>query len=181
MRVKGAREYDPNYHPKRLLELMEQGKLNIHIIASFKITEKTFYQWLKEHPEFKEAYDIGLPMVHSAWLQKGEEYMESDRDKPFRYWCKVMDVKFNYAKEAGTAGGTTNKTTNVYIDNMNVLQSKNKDELLELITKKLSHNDSIPAEYRLLEQDNQENNQDIIQESIDESGQSEQSKEQPLE
>lgn len=139
--------YDPEFHPKEVIRRMELGELDIQIIAAFGISKKTFYLWLKNHPEFKEAYDIGIVQCEAAWDRKGVEYMEGDRDKPFRYWIAIKNNKFGWADGKKEQ---INKTTNVYIDNMNVLQTKNKDELLDLISKKLSHNDSIPQEYRML-------------------------------
>ncbi len=160
MAVQRLREYNPAYHPEELLKRMEAGKLNIEIIAEFDISEKTFYKWIKDHEEFKEAYERGLPKAHAAWIQKGQHYMEAEKDKPFRYWIGIMNNKFGWAQDAKAGAQQTGGTTNIYIDKMNVLQSKNKDELLDIIAQKLNANKAIPAEFKMLVQDKdqEENN-----------------------
>lgn len=120
--------YDKEYHPKDVVARMSKGHLDCQIYAAWGISKKTFYKWQHEHPEFKEAYEIGLPKCEAKWLEKGIDYMENDKDKPFRYWIAVQNNKFGWSQDRKEM---TNQTTNIHVNQLNVLQNKSQAELDE--------------------------------------------------
>lgn len=48
-------EYDPKYHPKKGRAMAFHGLNNRAIMAIWEISEQTFYEWMKKHPELSEA------------------------------------------------------------------------------------------------------------------------------
>lgn len=126
-------KYDPEFHPKDLLERMAKGELNIEIIAAWDICEKAFYNWLDKYPEFKEAYEIGVPKKKVVWYKKGDQYLNDDAGyKHYRAIMRNIDPEYDRQDKEG--GGTTN----INIGNMNVLAYKGKSdtELLDIIKQK---------------------------------------------
>lgn len=124
-----------------LQELMAKGYFNTWIAAEWKIDEDTFYEWRNVHPEFQAAYNIGMARRTVWWERKGMELMEAGSNKSFNYWIAFMNMHHNYKPTEGRNGGTT-----VNIKNMNVLQTKSKQDLLEIINTKLKALDMLPTD-----------------------------------
>lgn len=129
--------YNPAYCDD-LLKYMAKGYSNLEVIAKIGIAEKTFYEWIKSEPDFKEAYDIGDPVRFSFLMQKADQlFLEGGNDKGYKHWLKKVSYMYkNYAPESVMPSGTTN---NIQISNMNVLQSisNDKGKLLDYINAKL--------------------------------------------
>ncbi len=123
--------YDPDFHPCDLADRMARGELNCEIEAAWGISRMTFSRWVKEHPDFDDAYQIGKSSWEAAWVAKGKEYMEGNKDKPFRYWIAVLNNKGGWSSERKE--GTTN-ITNVQV---NMLDNKNHNELLQFVQNKI--------------------------------------------
>jgi transposase-like protein len=51
--------YKPEFHPKLVLELAEQGKTNEEIAESLGISTPTLWVWAKKYPEFLSALKEG--------------------------------------------------------------------------------------------------------------------------
>lgn len=156
-RPKGTGKYkdgevlEPEYvqsHPEQLLVLMGEGKLDCQIYAHFKICKDTYYQWINEHPEFRKAHDIGLPQCEAWWIQWGMRGMQGQiKGFNFNSWIAFMNNKFKWAKNA-LQDGPTGNTTNISINNMNVLNQKPKEDLISFIeTMALKHKDIIDLEF----------------------------------
>lgn len=58
---------------KRVVECLSEGGFNVTFCASIKISEDTFYEWVKVHPEFSEAVKVGSAMRKALFLKKVEE------------------------------------------------------------------------------------------------------------
>lgn len=128
-------KYDFEFHPVDLFEKMSRGDCDVHIYAAWGISEETFYKWMREYPELKEAHDKGLPAWEKAWLNKGIKFMEEGNDKAYRYWNRILGVKGGEKYKENK--NTPTNITNVSVNNMNVLQGKSEAELLEILTTKL--------------------------------------------
>jgi hypothetical protein len=126
------RQYEIS-HPEQLIEYYRLGYLDCQIYAAFGICKDTFYTWLNEHAKFKKAHDVGMPICEAHWIDQGIKQMKGEvRGSNFNYWIALMNNKFKWAK--GTYGDNqTNITTNVAIQNMNVLQQKGKLDLIDYI------------------------------------------------
>lgn len=128
-------KYNPEHHPQELIKLMSRGYTNSQIFGDWEISKETFYCWIREHPEFKAAYEVGLPLCEAWWEKKGMEFMEDSNNKAFNYWVAFMNNKFGWSKGAGQVDNQPNQTIN--IGNINVLQSQSHDQLLEHVMDKL--------------------------------------------
>lgn len=147
------RTYKPEYCDK-MFSLLKEGALDCEISAELGVSRDTFYRWLNEYPEFKSAHDIGLEHCE-AWWTKGarQRYLAGD-DKGFKYFISIMNNKFKWEKGTKSEGVTTNIT----IGNMNVLQQKSRDGLLEYINNTINkHKDVIDVE--LIENNNEESSE----------------------
>lgn len=131
---RGTPKYRPDFHPNDLVERMARGELNTQVFAAWEISSKTFYKWLQEHEELKEAYDAGLVKCEAEWIRKGVERFDQKIDKGFKYYDLIMNSKFNYKNQANI---TNNNTINVQGD-LNVLKGRSTAELEELLQDKLA-------------------------------------------
>jgi len=52
-------KYDEVETPIQLVQLMEEGFTNSMLYRELKISKSTFFQWMHDHPEFKQAYEYG--------------------------------------------------------------------------------------------------------------------------
>lgn len=118
--------------PTELIRMMAQGMLDCEIYAEWSISKETFYVWLREKPEFKEAYDIGLPKCEAWWTAYGRQAMIDGNDKGFKHWIAVMNNKHKWAGDRSNA-----PTNNIQIGNINVLNNKSDQELIEFIQSKM--------------------------------------------
>jgi len=115
-------------HPAQLLELMSLGMLDCEIYAEMNIKKATFYLWRQEHDDFKEAFELGLSRCEAFYVKKIKECWINGDDKGIRYCELIMKNKFGWGKEENK--GTTN---HINIGNMNVIQQKNTQELIDII------------------------------------------------
>lgn len=150
--------YDPDFHPADLIEIMKQGKFNVHVWTKWDIDQSTFYRWRKEHPELEEAYQKGLAYCEVHWIDNVFQPMirgELEGRHSFNAAMAMANAKFGYRKNEGESVGST---TNININNMNVLGNKSSEELLEHLQenmKFLKENNIIDSEYKVLANDQQ--------------------------
>jgi transposase-like protein len=128
--VKGRpSKYKPEYAEK-LLEFMATGASVMEAAAKLKISRDTLYRWAKEHTEFGDALQAGkewseaknaeiikaiaLGQIQKASVPAYQMYMRNTAG-----WDK-------YAESGGV-------TQNISIGQMNLLQQKSVDELIEYI------------------------------------------------
>lgn len=57
---RGYPQYDPEIHFPMLREIFGNCGGVAAFCAKSQISPKTFYSWVKEHPEFKLQYEISL-------------------------------------------------------------------------------------------------------------------------
>lgn len=147
---KGRWKYKSTY-PEELIQMMEQGMLDCEIFAEWSISKDQFYTWRREIEAMEHAFQIGLPKCEAWWTRKMRECFLKGDDKGFKYCIAIMNNKFGWEK--GTKSGEGN-TTNININNMNVLQQLGRDGLIKDIQLQLEkHKDIIDV--RLLEESSQ--------------------------
>jgi hypothetical protein len=121
------------YNPESIdlmRQLLKQGALDCEICTALHISRATFYRWLNEYEDFKQAHEEGLEECEAWWTGKARECFLSRDDKGFKYFISTMNNKFGWEK--GSKGQDTTSTT-INIGNMNVLQQKSRTELLDYI------------------------------------------------
>lgn len=115
------------YHsglPSDLIRMMALGYTNVWVCNEWNISETTFYRWLQEYEDLKEAFEIGLPKCQVWWEQFGKDMMNGEKSSDgFKPWIAFMNKKFKYngSSESNTQGNTIN------IGNMNVLSTDSKE------------------------------------------------------
>lgn len=144
--------YKPEYCTE-LVELMAQGLVNCEIIAQWDINQDTFYDWRKRYPEFEAAYLRGKDKCEAYYVRSAREAWLKGDDKGFKYFIALMNNKFGWSQ-----GSNQNQTTNqINIKNINVLDAKSDQDLIELIQKKLTRLpiaiENIPIDIQLVEED----------------------------
>lgn len=123
-------------HPEKLVKLMEQGLLDCQICKEFRISRETFYEWIRTKPEFKSAYEEGLPLAEAKYLEFALERMKSGDDKGYKYWISIMNNKFRsggWQRDGQVAGQVTNIQNNI-----SIAATKTEQELIEILVDKLS-------------------------------------------
>lgn len=156
------KEYDPNFHPQDIIELMSTGKFNVHVYTKWDISESTFYRWLREYPELDEAYQRGLPKCEAWWIDNVFNKMVEGKLEgrhSFNAAMAMANAKFKYRIAGAEAGQQT--TNNIHIQNMNVLDNKTSEELLDKIKADLeflNNKNVIDTDYKVLTHDSSELN-----------------------
>lgn len=133
-------------YPADLIEMMEQGALNCDIFTKWGIHKDTFYQWMYDHPDLKEAYEIGKPRCEAWWVAAGKEAM-AGKIKGFNsnLWIMFMNNKFGWVPGNKQVAESTTNTIN--ISNLNILQNQNVPHLIETIQRlALKHPEAIEVE-----------------------------------
>ena len=87
-------KYDATKHPKMLIDLMSQGKLDCHVCGAAGISSDTLYRWIRDNPEFKAAHKLGVQLAEEWWVEQGASGLI-----PAPIWQRIMTVKFGYAGE----------------------------------------------------------------------------------
>lgn len=118
---------------------MSQGKLDVQIYSDWGISKDTFYQWMNEHEELKEAHQIGMAKCESWYAQKAQQALEDRDDKGFKYFIAIMNNKFNWEKGSPKEVGTTN----IQVGNIQILQQKSRDGLIDFIKNSLNRNNEL--------------------------------------
>lgn len=87
-------KYDKEKHIRLLFSVFNKGEGVMAFCAETLISKKAFYDWLKVHEEFKEAYEGALCIAGRWW----EAYPLTDPDFNFGYWSAIMRNRFGYGK-----------------------------------------------------------------------------------
>jgi len=147
---KGGRP--PKYKKEYVDELsglMEQGMLDYEIFAKWDVSHETFIAWRKKYPELQEAYKIGLVKCEAWWTRQMRKKFEEGDDRGYKYCAYLVSTKFGWGREDKTPAVTNNTQINVS-GNINLLEGKSINELLQLAQTQI-------AQLKLLD-----NNQEII-------------------
>lgn len=68
--------------PKELLEIMKNGGGMTEFCDKHDITKQAFYNWLKKHFSFAQAYEIGKIKSELHWMRVGEANLLEYKDGP---------------------------------------------------------------------------------------------------
>ena len=63
-------KYDPEIC-KTLPAMFEEGQSIVEVAKKLGISRRAFYDWMEQHPEFKEAADDGLSLAEAWWATLG--------------------------------------------------------------------------------------------------------------
>lgn len=143
-------KYKPEYCDD-MIKYMERGLSNIEIAAKFRISEMTFYRWLKDHEEFQEAHDIGNPIRFAYLMAKADQiFLEERNDKGYKHWLKKISYMYkDYSPEVKQ----TATTNNIQIGNVNMVeyQGKSEAQLYEILLSKMQRLKPVEIEVKAIE------------------------------
>lgn len=113
----------------QLTKKMAAGLSDTEVMAQWGISRSTFYRWIKELPELKEAHETGKVMFDAIHEDLGRQGMLKLADIDYQFWRDLGKYRHGWADKQSVA---TNNTQ-INIDTMNVLNEKTNEELLALI------------------------------------------------
>jgi len=89
-------KYNKDYHPKKFLELMSDGKSVVACAAEFEVDKTTIYNWRKDlnKPEFKEAFERGQALSQAWWEEKGKDLVFGKQKGNIIGWIYTMKCRF---------------------------------------------------------------------------------------
>ncbi len=131
--------------PLDLTKKMASGMSDTEVMAAWGISRGTFYTWLKEHTDLKEAHDMGKVMFDAIHEDLGRQGMLKLADIDYQFWRDLGKFRHGWSDKPSTA--TTN--TQINIDTMNVLNQQTNEELLCYIKSQM---ESHPELHRIIEQ-----------------------------
>jgi hypothetical protein len=108
---------------------MAAGLSDTQVMAKWDISRSTFYRWMKEHPELKEAQERGKVAFDAIHESLGVQGMMKTTDIDYQFWRDLGKYRHGWAEKQSAA--TMN--TQINIDTMNVLNEQTNEELLEYI------------------------------------------------
>lgn len=137
------------YEPKQCIDLtkkMAAGLSDTEVMAQWGICRGTFYRWMKEYPELKEAHEIGKVMFDAIHEDLGRQGMLKQADIDYQFWRDLGKYRHGWSEKPSTS---TNNTQ-INIDTMNVLNEQTNEELLIYIKSQMEKN---PELARIIEHD----------------------------
>lgn len=116
-------------HCVELYKKMAAGLSDTEVMAMWGVSRSTFYRWIKEVPELKEAHERGKVAFDAIHEDLGRQGMLKLSDVDYQFWRDLGKYRHGWAEKPSAA--TTN--TQINIDTMNVLNEQTNEELLAFI------------------------------------------------
>lgn len=130
-----------------IIKLMAEGTVPCEVCAKWNISEEELEKWMKEHEEFKDAYNKGIAKCKAWWVDIGRQGLKGElKSFKFQLWQQFMISEFKWNKNTPDA---PKETTTVNINSMNVMNSDK--QLVEFIRAKLQLHQDKPAIATLIE------------------------------
>jgi len=81
-----------------MLDLFKGGAIVAEVCAELDIHRDTFYQWVKEKPEFSDTYKKGKELAESWWAKTGQAGMLGELEQPINssMWIFNMKARFKW-------------------------------------------------------------------------------------
>ena len=92
---------------KRLPAMFENGESVAEVCAELGIWKDTFYNWVKEHPEFSDSYKKGLELSEAWWTNLGRAGSAGEAKIQPATWIFNMKNRFKWTdrQETNLSGG----------------------------------------------------------------------------
>ena len=75
-----VKTYDPEKHPRQMIELSKLGMSEVEIASTFGVGVKTLQKWAEDFEVFSMAYDVAMANHETWWLEKGKEGLDNPRE-----------------------------------------------------------------------------------------------------
>ena len=109
---------------------MAKGLTNCEVARKFKISEDALADWIKRWPEFAEAWKEGKTARKAYLAESARTCWLEGKDKGYKYFAALAGEELGFQKQL-----VSNNQIN--IGNVNLLDSKSREDLLEFVTDKL--------------------------------------------
>jgi hypothetical protein len=119
------------YEPKMCVDLykkMAAGLSDTQVMAQWGVARSTFYRWLKEFPELKEAQEKGKTAFDAIHEDLGVQGMMKTADIDYQFWRDLGKFRHGWAEKQ-----TATNNTQINIEQMNVLNDQTNEELVHYI------------------------------------------------
>ena len=92
---------------KKLPEMFKNGESVVEVCAALGIWKDTFYNWVKEHPDFSDSYKKGLELSEAWWLKLGRAGSAGKTRIQPATWIFNMKNRFKWTdrQETNISGG----------------------------------------------------------------------------
>lgn len=123
---KGQEKWNPEYCEK-LIEHMEKGFSFESFAAVIELKPRILYTWRDKHPEFKDAFDMGLSKGRYYWEVMGINGAAGElKNFSASVWIFTMKCRFGYRDGTETGLQSDNKEDSVKIYKTQWRESQNK-------------------------------------------------------
>jgi len=116
-------------HCVELYKKMAAGLSDTEVMAQWNISRSTFYRWIKEVPELKDAHERGKVAFDAIHEDIGRQGMMKQSDVDYQFWRDLGKYRHGWAEKQSAA----TQNTQINIDTMNVLNEQTNEELLDFI------------------------------------------------
>ncbi len=122
---------------KTMLDAKEMGASDTQIMKVLGVSRDTFYRWLRENDDFKDAHDYGKLAEELHWDKVAEVGILNPKAINTNLYIAYMKKRFPSWRDSATASGGANTTINVGTLTVNNLKTLSAGELEEEIAKRL--------------------------------------------
>lgn len=133
------KKYRFPYHCDKVQELMAEGLAYCEIYTELKISKDLFYKWKKNYPEFEEAVSLGAEARKAFYFREARKRWLKGSDAGYKFFAAIAKDELNLVPQNGTQ---------VNINNINVLEGKSEQDLIEFIQAKM---DRLPIDVKFEE------------------------------
>jgi desulfoferrodoxin (superoxide reductase-like protein) len=103
----GKEHYDEEKHCPMILKIMadkDKGRISAFCIK-VGITERSFWNWVKQHELFADCYSLGKMLAREAWENEGIEIKDRQMqlgtiDHAFEHWKFIGWSRFGISKNS---------------------------------------------------------------------------------
>jgi hypothetical protein len=75
--LEDAKTFNPDVHIPELFDMAKDGLTESQILASWKITEHTWSEWLNDHKSLRDAWNIAKRHITNWWIEYGKGNIEN--------------------------------------------------------------------------------------------------------
>jgi len=75
--LESAKEFNPDVHIPELFDMAEDGLTEAQILSSWKITEDTWSEWLRNNKSLRESWAIARRNITNWWIEYGKGNIEN--------------------------------------------------------------------------------------------------------
>lgn len=97
---------------EQVIDLMRDGLAIEEVCAEMGIWKDTFYNWVKKHDEFSDAYKRGLELSKAWWLKQGRSSL-TDGKFNSTLWYMNMKNRHKWSDKQEVDHTTKGKEINI--------------------------------------------------------------------